>query len=112
MAVLDASDKAEIVTRVELLIDRTDKRALVEQLVDDAANQVLLYTHRKSIPYELYKSVGDLAIVAWNRLGTQGDIKRTEGGESYEFEAMPKEIYSVMNRFRLARVNGHAFEAE
>lgn len=110
--VLESTDMAEIVERVERIIGRTDKTDLIEQLVDDSANQVLLYTNRTVVPYALFKCVGDLAVVAFNRLGTEGDIKRTEGGESYEFEAMPKSIYTVLNNYRLARVCGNAYEGE
>ena len=112
MAVLETSDKAAIVARVERIIGRSDKHTLIEQLVDDSAEQVLLYTHRQSVPNELFKSVGDLAVIAYNRLGTEGDYKRSEGGESYEFETMPDSIYKVLKGFRLARVCGYAHEAE
>lgn len=108
--VLESSDKADIVERVERLIGRTDVTDLIEQLVDDSAEQVLLYTHRTEVPYALFKCVGDLAVVAWNRLGTEGDSKRSEGGESYDFEAMPQSIYKVLKGYRLARVGGSTHE--
>lgn len=112
MAVLDERDLQGIADRVELRIGRTDKRELIEQLVEDAAEEALIETNRSSLPYGLFKPVGDLAIVYFNRLGTEGDIKRTEGGESYEFEVKPKAIYDAFARFRLARVGGNAFEDE
>ena len=59
----------------------------------------------------LEKAVRDLAVIALNRMGTEGEKARSEGGENYTFDDAPKQIYDTMNRFRLARVGGKAFEA-
>ena len=49
-------------------------------------------------------------MIALNRMGTEGEKARSEGGENYTFDDAPKQIYDTMNRFRLARVGGKAFE--
>ena len=59
----------------------------------------------------LEKAVRDLTVIALNRMGTEGEKARSEGGENYTFDDAPKQIYDTMNRFRLARVGGKAFEA-
>ena len=61
---------------------------------------------------ELKKTVRDLAVVAINRMGTEGESSRTGAGESYNFDNAPKQIYDVLNRYRLARVGGVTYEAE
>ena len=53
----------------------------------------------------------DLALIAYNRRGTEGEKSRSEGGESYSFDDAPKQIYDILNRYRLARVGGKAYEA-
>ena len=56
--------------------------------------------------------VRDLTLIALNRMGTEGESGRSEGGESYSFDNAPKKIYDIMNRYRLARVGGKVHEAE
>ena len=46
------------------------------------------------------------------RLGTEGETGRSEGGESYSFDNAPRQIYDVLNRFRLARVGGRTYETK
>ena len=84
---------------------------LIELLLDDAEEFVKSYTGRKNIVTGLEKAVRDLAVIALNRMGTEGEKARSEGGENYTFDDAPKQIYDTMNRFRLARVGGKAFEA-
>ncbi len=79
---------------------------LLELLLEDAKEYVLSYTNRTVLPEALQKTVRDLAVVALNRLGTEGETARSEGGESYTFAEAPKQIFDVLNRYRLARVGG------
>lgn len=85
---------------------------LLQILLDDAESLVLAYTNRTKIPEQLKKTVRDLAVIAYHRRGTEGEKGRSEGGESYTFDDAPKQIYDVLNRYRLARVGGHVFEKE
>lgn len=84
---------------------------LLQMLLDDAEADVLSYTNRRTLPDVLRKTVRDLAVIAYNRRGTEGESGRSEGGESYSFEDMPESIKARLNRYRLARVGGHTFEA-
>lgn len=83
---------------------------LLSLLLTDAETFVLSYTNRTKIPEALKKTVRDLAVIALNRMGTEGETGRSEAGESYSFETAPQSVYDIMNRYRLARVGGHAFE--
>lgn len=85
---------------------------LLQILLDDAESFVLAYTNRTKIPEQLKKTVRDLAVIAYHRRGTEGEKERSEGGESYTFDDAPKQIYDVLNRYRLARIGGHVFEKE
>ena len=69
----------------------------------------MLFRSTRLVP-GLIKPVRDLAVIALNRMGTEGETGRSEAGESYSFNDAPKQIYDTMNRFRLARVGGHAHE--
>lgn len=83
---------------------------LLSQLLNDAEAYVLAYTNRTVRISALSKPIRDLAVVALNRIGTEGEAGRSEAGESYSFDAAPKQIYDVLNRYRLARVGGKAHE--
>ena len=97
--------------RIKILTGERDEE-LVEVVLEDAKDWVLAYTGRKKMIPELKKTVRDLAVVAINRMGTEGESSRTCAGESYNFDNAPKQIYDVLNRYRLARVGGVTYEAE
>lgn len=94
---------------IEKLTGEKDK-ALLEILLDDAESFVLSYTNRTRLVTGLEKAVRDLAVIALNRMGTEGESSRSDGGESYSFDSAPKQIYDTMNRYRLARVGGKTYE--
>ena len=83
---------------------------LLEILLEDAKETVLSYTNRKNMIPQLKKPVRDLALVAYNRRGTEGEKSRSEGGESYSFDDALKQIYDILNRYRLTRVGGKTYE--
>lgn len=86
--------------------------ALLSLLLEEAEAFVLSYTNRTRIVTGLGKAVRDLAVIALNRRGTEGESGRSEAGESYSFNDAPKQVYDVLNRYRLVRCGGHAYEAK
>ena len=84
--------------------------ALLSFLLEDAEQFVLSYTNRTRIIAGLEKTVRDLAAIALNLRGTEGEASRSESGESYSFDNAPKQIYDVLDRYRLARVGGRTYE--
>ena len=85
---------------------------LLQILMEDATAWVLAYTNRTRLVSGLDKTVRDLAVIALNRMGTEGEAARTGSGESYTFEDAPRQIYDILNRYRLARVGGVAHETQ
>ena len=104
--------KTAQITRLKKLVDRNDADELLTQLLEDAEQTALAYMHRTSVPDYLITSIGDAALVAYNRLGTEGEASRSEGGESYSFIELPDRFYRLWKSHRLARVGGHAYESE
>lgn len=100
-------------TELEKLKKMTGEKdeGLLQILLEDAEAFVLSYTNRTHLVSGLDKAVRDLAVIALNRMGTEGESGRSEGGESYSFDAAPPQIYDVLNRYRLAKVGGKRFEA-
>lgn len=103
--------KSKDIERVQTLTGEKDED-LIEILLDDAEAFVLSYTNRTRLKTGLEKAVRDLAVIALNRMGTEGEKSRSEGGESYTFDDAPRQIYDTLNRYRLARVGGKTYEAE
>ena len=97
--------------KLKKLTGETDEE-LLKLLLSEAEEFVLAYTNRTRIVTGLEKSVRDLAVIALNRIGTEGEAGRSDGGESYSFDTAPKQIYDVLNRYRIARVGGVVHEAE
>lgn len=97
--------------KLKLLTGGRDE-SLLSLLLSDAEEFVLGYTNRTEIPQPLKKAVRDLAVIAYNRRGTEGETGRSEGGESYSFDAAPKHIYDILDRYRLLRIGGRAYEAK
>lgn len=95
---------------MELMTGNEDGTELFKALLDDAESYILAETNRTKIIPQLQKPVRDMALIAYNRLGTEGEIKRTEAGESYEFVDIPVSVRSVINRYRLVRIGGHVHE--
>lgn len=95
--------------KLKILTKESDE-SLLSLLLEDAESFVLGYTNRTKLIHELQKPVRDLALIAYNRLGTEGETGRSEAGESYSFNDAPKSVYSVLNKYRLARCGGYAHE--
>lgn len=99
------------IEKMKLLTGERDE-SLLSLLLSDAEEYVLAYTNRTELPEALKKTVRDLAVIALNRMGTEGETGRSEGGESYSFDAAPKPIYDVLDRYRLLGVGGRRYEAK
>lgn len=97
------------ITKLQKLTGEKDEE-LLSFLYEDAEAFVLAYTNRTKLIPVLEKTVRDLVVIALNRMGTEGESSRSEGGESYSFEDAPKCIYDILNRYRLAIVGGKTFE--
>lgn len=99
------------IDKLKLLTGERDE-SLLSLLLEEAEDHVLSYTGRTKLVPSLQKTVRDLAVIAYNRMGTEGESGRSGGGESYSFDSAPKQIYDVLDRYRLARIGGKTYEAK
>lgn len=99
------------IDKLKKLTGETDEE-LLNLVIEDAESFVLAYTNRTRMIPALEKPVRDLAVIAINRMGTEGESSRSAAGESYSFDNAPRQIYDVLNRYRLARVGGVVHEAK
>lgn len=95
---------------MELMSGNEDDTEIFKALLDDAEMHVLGETNRTKMIPQLQKPVRDLALIAYNRLGTEGEIKRTEAGETYEFADIPLSVQRIIKQYRLARIGGRVHE--
>ena len=71
-----------------------------------AADAILAYTGRREVPPALESLQVTLAVMAYNRLGMEGESAHSEGGVSRDAEALPEDVRRQLNPWRLARTVG------
>lgn len=87
---------------------------LLTDLLNDATDTVLDLIGRNELPQRLESVVVALAVIAYNRMGTEESTSRSEGGLSVSFiDGLPADLKSrLVNYPRKVRVVGDAAEAE
>lgn len=83
---------------------------LLAALLQTAEEELLALTNRTELIDRLKPAKHKWALIAYNRMGTEGETSRSEGGISSSFVEIPAEIKSVVEQCRIARVGGHAYE--
>ena len=97
--------------KVKLLTGESDTK-LLSLLLEDAKEFVLNETNRTIIPNKIASLPRKIAVIAYNRMGTEGEASRSEAGESYTFDDMPGSIQRQIRNARIARCGGYAHEAK
>lgn len=97
---------------VEILKNLTgsDDTALMEALLQTAEEEILSLTNRTKLNDRLKPCVRKWALIAYNRMGTEGETSRSEGGISASFSEIPEDIRKIIETNRIVRVGGHAYE--
>lgn len=92
---------------LKALTNCTDE-TLLTVLLSDAEEKILHMTGRTYLPDELKTAQRELALINYNRLGSEGMASRSDSevGISSTFEDIPATLAVQINRYRLARVNG------
>lgn len=86
--------------------DDTADTGLLEILLSNAEDTVLDIIGRDSVPPRLESAVVQLALIAYNRQGAEGESSRSEGGMSASFlDDLPADMRRrLLNYPRKARV--------
>ena len=75
--------------------------ALLEQLLEDAEAEMLDYCNRDVLLPRMLGLQRELAIVYYNRLGSEGESSRSEGGVSVSYSTdIPENIKRRLNSYR------------
>lgn len=95
--------------RLEIKKEDTSKDDLLTMLLEDAECEILDYTNRDTIPVKAEGLQRELAIVYYNRQGSEGEASRSEGGVSVSYITdIPSNIKSRLNAFRRLKLAGVA----
>lgn len=84
---------------------------LLSLLLEIAENKMLNYMNRRILPAKLEITKVNWALIAYNRMGMEGESSRAEGGISQAFIEIPADIKIQLNANRLAKVGGKTYEA-
>jgi len=92
------------------LLTGCDDEQLANLLLERAEGRILSLCNRTRLNSILEPLVVDWAVVVYNRLGTEGESSRSEGGISASFVEIPADMKRIIEMNRIARVGGHAYE--
>ena len=74
---------------------------LLEQLLEDAESEILDYCNRDVLLPRMLGLQRELAIIYYNRLGSEGESSRSEGGVSVSYSTdIPENIKRRLNSYR------------
>lgn len=84
-------------TLVGITNDKQD--GVISVLLSDARDAVCDYIGRGDVPDRLVSVQVQLAIIAYNRRGTEGESSRSEGGISQSFDGLPPEMLARLKSY-------------
>lgn len=99
-------DDEKLINAIQrLATDLAINEAKAKNLIEDAVIMVLDYTSRDEMVDAMLLYARQLAIIAFNREGNEGESSRSEGGVSQSFiEDIPQSIKHSLNRYRVGKV--------
>lgn len=95
---------------IEMLQTLTGEKdtGLLAILLVEAEERLLAATRRTDLISALKTAARSWALVAYNRLGMEGEVSRSEAGISSSFAEIPADIAETIRTYRLARTGGRA----
>ena len=87
--------------RFKLLAGITDdsQDGLITALLSDAEDSVRDYIGRDVVPERLVSVQVQLAVIAYNKRGAEGESSRSEGGISQSFDGLPPELMARLKNY-------------
>ena len=90
--------------KIRLGINDNAQDGLLNQILEDAGNEILDYCNRELLTPKLEPLQRELAIIYYNRQGSEGESSHSEGGMSVSYSTeIPENIKSRLNRYRLLK---------
>lgn len=99
--------------KVFLNIDDDLQDDLLRQIIDDMTNLVLGYTGQETLPPALEWVVRELAIIRFNRIGSEGMQSESEEGKRMDFQEDPLlNYYGVLDHWIVTEEKGEGGKAK
>lgn len=95
--------------KIRLGIRDNSEDDLLNMLLEDAEGEILDFCNRGILPVKVEALQRELAIIYYNRLGSEGESSRSEGGVSVSYSTeIPENIKSRLLAFRRLKLVGVA----
>lgn len=95
--------------KIRLGISDNSEDNLLNMLLEDAEGEILDFCNRDILPDKAQVLQRELAINYYNRIGSEGEASRSEGGVSVSYSTeIPKNIKSRLLAFRRLKLVGVA----
>lgn len=95
--------------KIRLEIKNTNQDDLLNMLLEDAEGEILDFCNRDKLPIKAESLQRELAIIYYNRLGSEGEASRSEGGVSVSYSTeIPENIKNRLVAFRRLKLVGVA----
>ena len=99
------------VEKLKKMTGETDE-GLLQMLYENAEQEILALTNRTKLNPALTAAAEKWALIAWNRMGLEGESSRSEAGISSTFIEVPESLRGIITQNRIARCGGRAHETE
>lgn len=95
--------------KIRLEVKDTNQDNLLNMILEDAESEILDFCNRDVLPLRAESLQRELAIIYYNRLGSEGESSRSEGGVSVSYSTdIPESIKSRLMAFRRLKLVGVA----
>ena len=95
--------------KIRLGISDNSEDALLNMLLEDAEGEILDFCNRDILPTKAEALQRELTITYYNRIGSEGEVSRSEGGVSVSYSTeIPGNIKSRLLAFRRLKLVGVA----
>ena len=95
--------------KIRLGISDNSEDALLNMLLEDAEGEILDFCNRDILPDKAQVLQRELAIIYYNRMGSEGESSRSEGGVSVSYSTdIPESIKNRLIAFRRLKLVGVA----
>lgn len=95
--------------KIRLGISDNGEDDLLNMLLEDAEGEILDFCNRDILPDKAQVLQRELAIIYYNRMGSEGEASRSEGGVSVSYSTeIPENIKSRLLAFRRLKLVGAA----
>lgn len=95
--------------KLRLGIADTSQDSLLQAILDDVEGQILAYTNRIEFTTPMYPLQIKIAIIEYNKQGSEGMASDSQGGKSQSWvDGLPQDVKTALTGFRKLRLATYA----